>query len=73
MMTGIWILLIGICLIFFVGKHPFINEKNNSVNDGRRLKGEYEKVKEGRYSSALVNLMERMMDVVRCILICYIY
>jgi hypothetical protein len=27
-------------------------------------KGEYEKVKEGRYSSALVNLMGRMMDVV---------
>jgi hypothetical protein len=59
----IWILLIGICLIFFVGKHPFLN-KNNTMNDGKRLKGEYEKVKEGRYSSALVDLMERMMNVV---------
>jgi hypothetical protein len=34
------------------------------VNNRKILNGEYEKVKEGRYSSALVSLMERMMDVV---------
>jgi hypothetical protein len=34
------------------------------VNQKKQVFGEYEKVKEGRYSSALVNLMERMMDVV---------
>jgi hypothetical protein len=33
------------------------------VNDKKQGNGEYEKVKEGRYNSALVSLMERMMDV----------
>jgi hypothetical protein len=47
----------------FVGKHPFLNA-NGTVNHGRQGKGEYEKVKRGKYSSRLVNLMERMMDVV---------
>jgi hypothetical protein len=34
------------------------------VNHKRQYYGEYEKVKEGRYSSALIDLMERMMHVV---------
>jgi hypothetical protein len=38
---------------------------NGTVNSRRHINGEYEKVKEGSYSSALVNLMERMMNVVR--------
>jgi hypothetical protein len=38
--------------------------KNGTVNHKRQVTGEYEKVKEGRYSSALINLMERMMNVV---------
>jgi hypothetical protein len=50
-------------LIFDLGKHPFLN-KNGIVNHKKQVNGEYEKVKEGRYSSALVTLMERMMDVV---------
>jgi hypothetical protein len=33
------------------------------VNHKRLVNGEYEKVKEERYSSALVKLMERMMHV----------
>jgi hypothetical protein len=37
---------------------------NGTVSSRRQGKGEYEKVKEGRYSSALINLMERMIDVV---------
>jgi hypothetical protein len=49
--------------MLFIGKHPFLNA-NGTVNSRRQVKGEYEKVKEGRYSSALVNLMERMMNVV---------
>jgi hypothetical protein len=40
------------------------------VNHKKQLGGEYEKIKEGRYSSALVNLMERMMDVVCRNIIC---
>jgi hypothetical protein len=51
------------CLILFIGKHPFLNA-NGMVNSRRQGSGQYEKVKEGRYSSALVNLIERMMDVV---------
>jgi hypothetical protein len=47
----------------YVGKHPFLNE-NGTVNHKKQVNGEYEKVKEGRFSSALVNLMEKMMDVV---------
>jgi hypothetical protein len=47
----------------FVGKHPFLNA-NKTVNHKKQGSGGYEKVKEGRYSSALVNLMERIMDVV---------
>jgi hypothetical protein len=47
----------------FIGKHPFLNA-NETVNYKRQGSGEYKKVKEGRYSSALVNLMERMMNVV---------
>jgi hypothetical protein len=35
---------------------------NGIVNYKRQVKGEYEKIKEGRYSLVLVNLMERMMD-----------
>jgi hypothetical protein len=46
-----------------IGKHPFLNA-NGTVNHKKQGSGEYEKVKEGRYSSALVMLMERMMDVV---------
>jgi hypothetical protein len=38
--------------------------KNGMVNNKRLVNGEYEKVKEGRYSSALVSLMEKMMHVV---------
>jgi hypothetical protein len=34
------------------------------VNHKKQMSGEYEKVKEGRYSSALVSLMERMINVV---------
>jgi hypothetical protein len=49
--------------MLFVGKHPFLNA-NGTVNHMKQGKGEYEKVKEGRCSSALVRLMERMMDVV---------
>jgi hypothetical protein len=71
MVTGIniYFLLIVICatecvrLTLFVGTHPFFNT-NGTLNTKRQGKGEYEKVKEGRYSSALINLMERMMDVV---------
>jgi hypothetical protein len=47
----------------FVGKHPFLNA-DGTMNRKRQENGEYEKVKEGRYSSALVNLMEKMMDAV---------
>jgi hypothetical protein len=50
-------------LILYVGKHPFLNE-NGMVNHRKQVSGDYEKVKEGRYSSALINLMERMIDVV---------
>jgi hypothetical protein len=50
-------------LIFNLGKHPFLN-KNGMVNHKKQANGEYEKIKEGRYGSGLVNLMERMMDVV---------
>jgi hypothetical protein len=46
-----------------VGKHPFLNV-NGTVDHKKQRKGEHEKVKEGRYSSALINLMERMMNVV---------
>jgi hypothetical protein len=49
--------------ILFVGKHPFLNI-NGTVNHRKQVNGEYEKVKEGRYSSAFINLMERMMDAV---------
>jgi hypothetical protein len=38
--------------------------KNGMVNYKKQVNGEYEKVKEGRYSSALISLMERMMHVV---------
>jgi hypothetical protein len=34
------------------------------MNYKKQVSGEYEKVKEGRYNSALVRLMERMMHVV---------
>jgi hypothetical protein len=50
-------------LIFNLGKHPFLN-KSGMVNHKKQLGGEYEKVKEGRYSSALISLMERMIHVV---------
>jgi hypothetical protein len=46
-----------------LGKHPFLNE-NGIINYRKILSGEYEKIKEGRYSSALVNLMERMIEFV---------
>jgi hypothetical protein len=49
-------------LIFGTEKHPFLNE-NGTINHRRILSAEYEKVKEGKYNSTLVNLMERMMDV----------
>jgi hypothetical protein len=38
--------------------------KKGMVNHKNQGTGEYEKVKEGRYSAALIGLMERMMDVV---------
>jgi hypothetical protein len=50
-------------LILNLGKHPFLNEIG-TINYRKILNGEYEKIKEGRYSSGLINLMERMMDVV---------
>jgi hypothetical protein len=50
-------------LIFNLGKHPFLS-KNGMVNHKKLVSGEYEKVKEEKYSSALVSLMERMMDAV---------
>jgi hypothetical protein len=50
-------------LIFGIGKHPFLNE-NGTVNHRKILNGEYEKVKEGKYSLVFTNLMERMIDVV---------
>jgi hypothetical protein len=50
-------------LILNLGKYPFLS-KNGMVNHKRLVKGEYEKVKEGRYSSTLVKLMERMIHVV---------
>jgi hypothetical protein len=34
------------------------------VNHKKQVTGEYEKVKEEKYSLALIGLMERMMDVV---------
>jgi hypothetical protein len=40
-----------------------LNE-NSTINNRRILNGEYEMVKEGRYSSALISLMGRMMDMV---------
>jgi hypothetical protein len=40
-------------------KHPFL-DANGRVNDRKMLNGEYEKIEEGRYSSTLVNLMERI-------------
>jgi hypothetical protein len=40
-----------------------LNE-NGTINIKRILNGEYEKVEKGKYSSALINLMERMVDVV---------
>jgi hypothetical protein len=46
-----------------LGKHPFLNE-NGMVNYKTQQNGKYEKVKGGRYSSALVRLMEKMMHVV---------
>jgi hypothetical protein len=36
-----------------------LNE-NKTVNHRKQVNGEYEKIKEGRYSSGLVNLMERI-------------
>jgi hypothetical protein len=51
--------------ILFVGKHPFVNV-NGIINHEKQKSGEYEKVKEERYSSALINLMERMMVVCIC-------
>jgi hypothetical protein len=33
------------------------------VNYKKQVTGEYEKVKEGRYSSGLIGLMERMVHV----------
>jgi hypothetical protein len=57
---------INIYLIFsflYVGEHPFLN-LNGTINYKNQVGGEYKKVKEGRYSSTLIDLMERMMDVV---------
>jgi hypothetical protein len=45
-----------------LGKHPFLNA-NGTVNHKKQGSGKYEKLKEGKYSLALINLMERMMDV----------
>jgi hypothetical protein len=48
----------------FLGKHPFLNT-SGSLRRIKHQKGEYEKIREEEgYSSALINLMERMMDVV---------
>jgi hypothetical protein len=59
-MIGIYIY---IYLILILGKHPFLN-KSGMVNHRKQLGGEYEKVMEGRYSSALIGLMERIIHVV---------
>jgi hypothetical protein len=48
--------------VLYIGIHPFLN-KNGTMNHKKQGNGEYEKVKKGRYSSALINLMERMMFV----------
>jgi hypothetical protein len=50
-------------LILFVGKHPFLNP-NGTMNYKKQGNGQYEKDMEGKYSSELVELMERMMHVV---------
>jgi hypothetical protein len=34
------------------------------INFKRQVNGEYEKVEKGRYSSGLIKLMEKMMNVV---------
>jgi hypothetical protein len=72
MMTGINVYVLFECLllytyifnyILFVGKHPFLNA-NGTMNHKKQQSGEYEKVRKGRYSPALIDLMERMIDVV---------
>jgi hypothetical protein len=40
-----------------------LNE-NKTVNDEKQGKGEHEGIKEGKYNLALVNLMEKIVDVV---------
>jgi hypothetical protein len=37
---------------------------NAIINHKKKYMGEYEKIKEGTYSPGLINLMERMIDVV---------
>jgi hypothetical protein len=49
--------------ILTTGNHPFLNA-NGTVNSRRQGKGECERVKEGRYSPELINLMERIMNKV---------
>jgi hypothetical protein len=75
MMTGIYIYLFSyfyfiyrnIIIIFnigyLLGKHPFINS-SGLVNVRKQIEGKYEKVEEGKYSSGLITLMEKMLDVV---------
>jgi hypothetical protein len=55
---------INFFLILNLGKHPFLKENERMISFNKQLTGEFEKIKEGRYSLALINLMERMMDVV---------
>jgi hypothetical protein len=38
--------------------------KKGGINQKKQMNGEYEKVKEGIYSSDLIILMERMIDLV---------
>jgi hypothetical protein len=51
------------CLILFVEKQAFLNP-NGRIEDKKLVDGEYEKVKEEKYSLTLFNLMKKMMDVV---------
>jgi hypothetical protein len=48
----------------FLIRYLLVLNKNGTVNIKRIVNGEYEKVKEGNYSLALIDLLERMMDVV---------
>jgi hypothetical protein len=56
-------LFIYIFIYLYIGTHPFINA-DGLGNITNQIKGKYEKIEAGRYSSGLIELMERMMSVV---------